>query len=195
MFREMEARNIRVADGKLVEVNFGGKSFGDGDCAKLAGLTDLEILDLGQCQLTDAGLDHVAKLTSLDSLSLETAKGVTDAGIARLGGLTKLTNLNVGGTQATDASLDTIGKLTNLQKLSLVTLPGITDAGLPKLDGLKQLNEVWLSGTSVTPEGAKAFLAAHPGVILHGVETEDEEEGATEAPADGAAPTGDAAAE
>ncbi len=185
-FREMEARNVIVKDGKLIELNFGSKSFGDADCAKLATLADLQVLDLGKCQITDAGLDHVAKLASLESLTLEGVVAITDAGIAKLPGLTKLTNLNVGGTSVTDQAMESIGKLPAIQKLSLAPAPGVTDAGMRHLDGLKQLDEIWLVGTGVTTEGLKTLKAAHPNIIVHGVEDEEEEETATatEPPAD-----------
>ncbi|MDZ4780919.1 MAG: hypothetical protein SGJ19_11755 [Planctomycetia bacterium] len=176
MFREMEARDVIVKDGKLTELNFGSQSFSDADCAKLAALSDLQVLDLGKCQITDAGLDQVAKLITLDSLSLEGVTAITDAGIAKLSPLKTLTNLNLGGTGVTDESLESIAKLPALQKLSLAPAPAITDAGLSQLDGLKQLNEIWLVGTGVTAEGAKSLKAAHPGILVHGVDEEEETE-------------------
>lgn len=180
MFRQMEARNVVVKDGKLIELNFGSKSFSDADCAKLATLADLQMLDLGKCQITDAGLDQIGKLTSLESLSLEGVKGITDEGVAKLSGLGKLTNLNVGETGVTDKALETIGKFPALQKLSLAPAPGVTDAGMSQLSGLKQLNEIWLVGTGVTVAGAKELKAAHPNILVHGVDDDDEEEAATD---------------
>ncbi len=175
MFRQMEARSVVVTNGKLVELNFGSKVFDDADCQKLAKLADLVHLDLGKCQITDAGLDHLVGLTQLESLTIEDNQSITDAGIAKLATLTKLNSLNVGTTKITDKSLEIAGKLPALEKLSIAHAADITDAGLSNLDGLKNLKEVWLPGTAVTPAGVKKLEAAHPGILVHGFDDEAEE--------------------
>jgi len=50
-------------------------------------------------QITDAGLVHLAGLTSLQELF------VTDAGLVHLKGLTSLQTLGLGNTQVTDAGV------------------------------------------------------------------------------------------
>ena len=53
---------------------------------------------------TDAGVAHLKGLTQLQLLELGNTK-VTDAGLANLKGLTQLQSLDLHGTQITDAGL------------------------------------------------------------------------------------------
>jgi hypothetical protein len=76
------------------------------DVALLAGLTELQELDLGDVCYTDAGLVHLAGLTKLQTLRLTRARQVTDAGLVHLAGLTKLQTLRLTcARQVTDAGL------------------------------------------------------------------------------------------
>ncbi len=63
--------------------------FTDNDLAGLAGLTQLDDLNLDNCPVTDAGLAHLAELTSLRSLSLTNTR-ITDDGLKQLAGMHNL---------------------------------------------------------------------------------------------------------
>jgi hypothetical protein len=60
--------------------------------------------------MTDAGLTHLAGLTQLTSLYLQSTQ-VTDAGLTHLAGLTQLNSLYLNGTQVTDAGVKRIEKV------------------------------------------------------------------------------------
>lgn len=66
--------------------------------AELPKLKKLMLKALGD--VTDAGMDHVAKASTLVNLDLSES-GVTDAGLAKLHGLENLTTLNVANTDIT----------------------------------------------------------------------------------------------
>jgi len=55
----------------------------DAGLARIAGLTHLHELWLGNTKVTDAGLAHLAGLTHLEQLDLTKTK-VTDAGVKKL---------------------------------------------------------------------------------------------------------------
>jgi hypothetical protein len=173
-FRKMGGRDITVVDGKLIEVDLGSVGVTDAIMEKFKGLNDLKHLNLGAGKVTDAGLAPVAGMTELESLVLDFCP-ITDDGVATLSGLKKLKYFNVDNTTLTDKSMDTVAQFPALEKLSIALVSGITDEGLAKLDGLKSLKEVYMKDTGATPEGIAKFKAAHPGVILHGVDEEDEE--------------------
>jgi hypothetical protein len=77
----------------------------------------LFVLNLPQQGVTDARLEHLKGLTSLQSLNLS-ATGVTDAGLVHLKGLTSLQELNP-STHVTDAGLVHLKGLKSLEMLHL----------------------------------------------------------------------------
>ena len=71
----------------------------------LAGLADLELLDLEDCGLTDAGVKHLESLDKLQNLTLKLNVGVTDAAVPSLIKLRDLKTLDVAQTTLSDAGL------------------------------------------------------------------------------------------
>ena len=62
-------------------------------------------LDLGDAQITDAGIEHLKGFTSLSTLYLNNTQ-VTDAGLAHLKGLTSLRQIDLAGTKVTHAGIE-----------------------------------------------------------------------------------------
>ena len=116
---------------RLSVINAADK-FGDKEIALLAPIAQHIVwVDLARSQVTDAGLDVVAKFAKLERLHLENTK-VTDAGVAKLAALGALEYLNLYGTK-------------------------ITDGGIAKLEGAKALKKLFVWQTGVTQAGAKAL--------------------------------------
>jgi len=116
---------------RLSVINAADK-FGDKEIALLTPIAQHIVwVDLARSQVTDAGLDVVAKFAKLERLHLENTK-VTDAGIAKLAALGALEYLNLYGTK-------------------------ITDGGITKLEGAKALKKLFVWQTGVTQAGAKAL--------------------------------------
>lgn len=124
----------------------------DGELTVLKDLKNLLWLHLGNTDVTDQGLPHLAGLTSLTRLHLERTR-VSDAGLAHLSQLENLTYLNLYET-------------------------AVTDAGLGHLEGLKNLRNLYLWQTKVTPEGVEKLKQALPDceIDVGWVEQEGEEE-------------------
>jgi len=122
-------------------------SFGNTDAGlqHVAKLTNLTTLDLTGCffGITDAELQHVAKLTNLTTLSLSSHR-ITDAGLQYVAKLTNLTTLSLSSHSITDAGLQHVAKLTNLATLSLSS-HSITNAGLRHVTKLTSLNKLVLN--------------------------------------------------
>jgi RNA polymerase sigma factor (sigma-70 family) len=151
----------------------------DGDLACLKGVRQLRYLSLYGSQVTDAGLAHLQRLTTLQDLDLAVTK-VTDGGLAKLKGLKQLQSLNLlatnisdaglahlrafprlqtlglRGTKVTDAGLATLQPLFRLQTLDLAETR-VTDAGLARLRGWTQLRSLGLEGTQITDDGLAAL--------------------------------------
>lgn len=108
--------------------------FGDKELALLEPIADQILwLDLARSQVTDAGLDTIAKMVHLGRLHLENTK-VTDAGLVKLGALRELEYLNLYGTKVTDAGIGKLEGAKGLKKL-FVWQTGVTKAGATSLEG------------------------------------------------------------
>jgi serine/threonine protein kinase/Leucine-rich repeat (LRR) protein len=125
----------------------------------LRGATNLVELSLIRCPITDAGLQHLDGLRTLEILDLGGVKAVTDAGVGQLRGLTKLRVLCLGDTHVTDVSLGYLAGLTDLRCLRLEGTQ-VTDPGLEQLKGLAHLETLTLNGTRITDAGL-AHLKDH----------------------------------
>ncbi len=110
----------------------------DAGLSRLAGLDlpRLQILQLGSCdRLTDAGIEHIARIESLTSLSLYACPGVTDAGLGYIANLDLLEGLDLRGCEGiSDAGLD---RLAAMQNLKVLRLGGCTNISLEAVAGLR----------------------------------------------------------
>jgi hypothetical protein len=124
----------------------------DADVAHLSGLPRLTRLDLAVAcpELSDAALDSISRMQSLESLTIASAP-ITDAGLAHLGRMTQLKSLVLGNVdphsasqnkaQITDAGLAHLAALINLSELELDSRE-LTGRGLAHLSGMDKLK--WL---------------------------------------------------
>lgn len=161
--------------------------------AKLVGMNLID-LRLGSPEVTSVGMRHVKKLTNLRFLGLW-GTGVDDAGLEELADLPELETLSFSGTVAelgiqqrklTNAGLKPLARFPKLRQLYLdylgisddglvdlaqarrleflsLRLSEVTDDGLPHLTALTGLKELNLTGAKVTAEGVKELAAALPG--------------------------------
>ena len=159
-------------------------AFGDDEAKCFKDLPDIRGLQLGDVQITDAGLENFRGLTHLWKLYLNkmeiTGTGlkhlkelpglrmlvfvgtpVTDSGLQHLGGLPSLEILVLYDTEITDAGLATLRELPGLKSLKLRG-PDITDAGLEYLKGLSKLEFLMLWNTKITPEGVNDLQESLP---------------------------------
>lgn len=169
---------------------------------ELAGLQNLQAVDLSHTKVTDVGLKELAALKNLHSLDLG-ASAVTDVGLKELAAVTSLQKLYFGSTAVTDAGLEELAELKNLQTLYVyntkITNAGlkhlashqnlqtlllyktkVTDAGLKELAGLPKLQTLGLISTSVTDDGLKELAGFQSLQSVHVGETKVTDEGVAE---------------
>jgi len=84
-----------------------------------------------QVHITDAGLEHLKRLTQLEELTLM-GTHITDAGLEHLGALKNLQMLNLRGNWIGDAGLQHLESVPSLQRLDL-TSTDVTYVGVAKL--------------------------------------------------------------
>lgn len=142
-----------------------------GDALKaLRDLAKLRQLTVRRDGLTDATLAPLAEFKALRRLVLGGdlfVTDVTDAGLAHLAGLTTLEHVVIEKAKVTDAGLAHLKNLTRLRSLSLRENP-VTDEGIKHLHALPDLSSLNLGETKVTPAGVEAFKKARPGISILG---------------------------
>jgi len=113
----------------------------------LSVLTNMCLLHLEHCDVTDADLTHLATLRGLHYLTLD-RNNVTDAGLKHLASLTELRILRLVESQVTDAGLKHLRGLVKLQRLKLWDMP-IDGTGLVHLKELGALRGLQLGKTRI----------------------------------------------
>ncbi|PWT86856.1 MAG: hypothetical protein C5B56_11755 [Proteobacteria bacterium] len=126
---------------KLKHLNVHGTKSSDTTLEHLAGITSLESLNFGSAVMTDVGLERLVGLTNLKELTMG-GNEVSDAGLQALREMPGLTYLDLSGRQGTDS---------NVWAVSL------SDSGLDAILTLKELRELRFACTSIGVgiEGAK----------------------------------------
>jgi hypothetical protein len=106
--------------------------------------------------ITDNGLEHIAKCTKMKELFINGASRITNEGFKHLLILPNLEGLYLYNYSApmpiTDAGLEHIGKMVKLKHLRIINLP-ITDAGLKYLQNLQNLEYLFVQSKIVTEKG------------------------------------------
>ena len=128
------------------------------DLTSLAGMKGLRRLWAGDTFVAD--LRPLAGLTQLEDLDLH-GTAVKDEAVVQLAGLQALRRLDLQGTGITDAAVETLEKLVHLESLNLYRTK-ISNAGLARLGKLARLREIDVRYTRVTPSGYEALRAALP---------------------------------
>jgi len=152
---------------QIEELNLFNTLLTDRGLAQLASLCSLKKLTLegmgtNRVRITDEGLVHIGKMTSLEHLYLPCRNNsITDRGLGHLVGLSRLKCLRAGGSSKStlsDAALEYIGRLPALEVL-LVGGRGITDRGLASLARLTTLRELNLFTVGRVTDDGLAYLA------------------------------------
>ena len=150
-------------------------------------LAQLEFLRLGLDCIDDEGLQHLANLTNLQRLWLESARvrgeglrhlvamqrlshlwlhnQISDVGLSHLPPLDKLENLSLARNQLIGPGLVHLQKYPNLRDLNLQGNP-IDDEALEIVAMLTRLESIDLRGTQVTAEGLERLQKSRPNLSI-----------------------------
>ena len=111
----------------------------------------LMALDLQRTEITDAGLETIAELTSLEALNLA-GTAIRGGGLVHLATLNRLQHLDLSGTEVEPAALQALGSLSSLQSL-VIPVESITDDVLVGLGRLPHLQSLDLANAPITDRG------------------------------------------
>jgi internalin A len=127
-------------------------------------LTTLQGLELSELAITDNALQYFVALNELRSLSLTKIR-VTGAGIERLDPLAKvnLIEINLRGTLISPAGLQEVAKLPSLMFLRLARST-VDDDGIAVFKGHRKLRAIDVSDTRISDKGLTA-LAQIPTLV------------------------------
>jgi Leucine Rich repeat len=128
-----------------------------GDCIKcLANPSKLEVLELGECSLTDQEVQDIWRVRNLQSVNLRGCR-LGDAALRGIGACSELQSLHLEETLVSDEGIEFLVAegLRSELKISSLGLRGcgITDKSLVNLAAWKQLRFATFWGSKVTPEG------------------------------------------
>jgi hypothetical protein len=178
--KEIKLGGHRASDNKhvfipAVEFRFllGLTALEKANLVEIDGLTDealvfvgkisgLKLLNLGDGQITTAGLKPLTGLCELESLDLGWTKDVGDDALPLLRPLPRLRVLGLGGTKVTDAGMPALASFPALKEVRLMAT-GVTDQGLAALEACRGLDAVKLGKkTKATPQGIERLRKALP---------------------------------
>jgi len=112
--------------------------------------------------VTDSGLAHLAKLTSLEELKLP--YGITDAGLVKLRDLTRMKHLRAQFRYAGGG----LEPLRHMHSLETLILPkNTTDVDLAILDGMPAIKKLQVRSSLVTNQGMKHIESCRSLEYLH----------------------------
>jgi internalin A len=129
--------------GKIVGVNLRGTWVNDADMLSLAGMPDLETLDLSHTRITDEGMLRLKAAPKIRDLNLFYAEWITDQGLTAIREWRHLKRLNVRGTRIYDGTLEIVSHIVGLEALDIAHT-SVTDNGLDYLITLVNLKELSL---------------------------------------------------
>jgi hypothetical protein len=156
---------LRLAGLTSLQIlQLGDTPVSDADLKHLLVLENLQMLGLRNTNVTDEGLKVLAEHKSLQSLTLSHTR-ITSSGLKEFAKLKTLQELDLYGT-ATDADLKGVAALTSLRSLNL-TDSRVTDAGLKELVGLANLQRMSVSDWRVTAEAVAELELALPKCKIH----------------------------
>jgi hypothetical protein len=165
LFNRSFAQNLLepIYGEPVTYVSLWGPNVTDDSLRPLEELTDIQWLNISSNKVSDSGMKYLAGLTELRILELWLCP-ITDNGFDAmpLEAMQNLEVLSLGGSEISNNSLLKIARLSKLRSLSLQRCRRVTDAGLAHLKDLKKLRHLDLVNTRVTPKGLSEFKASLP---------------------------------
>lgn len=128
----------------------------DADLPHLLRFTQLRDLYLDHSFVSDAGMEVISQLQSLETLSLVDTE-ITDDALAWLATLPKLRHLELSETAVTDFGLEALSEMATLEEITLDRC-AVTDAGVAILAQLPSLRKVSLNFTPLSDAGARLLM-------------------------------------
>lgn len=119
---------------------------------RLPEYTTLRRIDLSNCAIQGAGLQHIAAITALREINL-TLSPVADDALKHLAGLTELRMIGLASTQCTGTGFSHLKGLHKLESVNFHFTP-LNDAGLEAISQVPISGRLWFAHTKFTDVGA-----------------------------------------
>lgn len=148
---------------RVLTVNLSDSKMSDDQIHYIAHLPQVATLLLTNTPVTDAGVKQLGT-SNVKNLYLN-GTNVTDQGLEDVAKMSSIQVLNLSKTKVTDKGLKPLLSLNNLVWL-LLSDTDITDSGLDALAGMKSLHHLTVGNTKVTPEGIKRMKDANPKLTI-----------------------------
>lgn len=126
----------------LTELYVKDTQIGDAGMTPLPALRRLKVLSVPITRVTNAGMQTIAEISTLEKLFAGGLEGVTDAGVPPLCSLPNLTLLYLPGTK-------------------------ITNSALPCIADMPKLTELSIGETGVQPDAVERLRQQRPSLIVH----------------------------
>lgn len=121
----------------------------DRQLSRLKHLPKLQSVNITGNGVTDAGLDHLAKVKTLTSLSINQC-GVTDHGLSKLKDLAKLSSISISGRDFSSLGLRKLKAVPSLRSVSLYS--SVSDDDLQAMTSVQQIKSLSLSDLDLSRE-------------------------------------------
>lgn len=141
----------------LEELYLGGTLVDDDSCSIIASFPKLRKLRLARTQVSDAGLASLSTISTLEDLDLSENSVITNAGMDHLAKLTSMKKLNLWRVQVSDEGILKLATLTRLESLNLDNSP-MSNAALPVLRNMNSLQFLHLGSTQLTDDAAPSLF-------------------------------------
>lgn len=124
----------------------------------LAGLLNLQQIELNGADLTSKGMEHLKRFSKLRCADLSNNRRISDQGLACLANLVNLEELNLLNTNVTSKGLAHLKRLKKLRVLNLSDNPGVGDEGIACLSQLSGLEELLLHHTGISSQAVAHLM-------------------------------------
>jgi hypothetical protein len=133
--------------------------FTDKGLAYLAQAPALKVMWLETPRATEEGLRHLARIASLERLTVPWLDQISDRGMTYLRAMPKLKALGVGDARSLDAGVVALASLANLEVLALKGSPALTDSALKPLPAMPKLRALEIYNSQITEQGVATLSA------------------------------------
>lgn len=120
--------------------------------ARLANLTNLELIDFFQVEIPEELFDILSRMKSLKAISFAKSTPITKEGLSRLATLPNLEYLDLTDTNVDNSFLPALAKFERMEELLLDGL-GLTDENLECLAEMSQLRSLHICKSKITDRG------------------------------------------
>lgn len=143
------------------ELSLDKSPIGDAGLKHVAAMTTLRSLGLNETKVSDDGLAQLAQLTGLKQLFLSDT-AISDAGMRNIRSLRGLTHVGLAGTRVTAEGLSHVARFADLTWLNASETP-INDDAVTYLTSLKALKTLMVKETKLSDAGVEQLVKALPG--------------------------------